>query len=126
MKTPIGNSIKSWALDDRPREKLALKGKETLSNAELLSIILGTGSRNESALDLTKKILDASGNNLFELGKMGLSRLKKFKGIGSVKAITIEAAMELARRRQHAEAMVRAGLKSSQEAYQILRSRMED
>lgn len=54
MKTPIGNSIKSWALDDRPREKLALKGKETLSNAELLSIILGTGSRNESALDLSK------------------------------------------------------------------------
>jgi len=126
MKTPIGNSIKSWALDDRPREKLALKGKETLSNAELLSIILGTGSRNESALDLSKKILDASGNNLFELGKMGLSKLKKFKGIGSAKAITIEAAMELARRRQQAEAMVRTCLKRSKEAYQILRSRMED
>ena len=89
MKTPTGSSIKSWALDDRPREKLALKGKEALSNAELLSILLGSGSRNESALDLSKKILDASGNNLFELGRMGIAKLKKFKGIGSVKALSL-------------------------------------
>ena len=95
-------SIKEWALEDRPREKLMSKGINSLSDAELIAILIGSGNRNESAVDLSKKILQNADNNLLELGKMGLSELQKNKGIGEAKAISIIAAMELGRRRKSA------------------------
>ncbi len=85
------NSIRSWAEEDRPREKLMLKGSAALSDAELLAILIGSGTRGESAVDVCKSILKNAHNNLNELGKLSLSDLKKYKGIGEAKAITIVA-----------------------------------
>ena len=96
-------SIKYWAVDDKPREKLMLKGKAVLSDAELLAILLGSGSKNESAVDLSKRILGSVQNNLSLLGKMSVNQLTEFKGIGPAKAITIVAAAELGRRRRTEE-----------------------
>ncbi|MBK7850238.1 MAG: DNA repair protein RadC [Bacteroidetes bacterium] len=93
-------SIKSWAEEDRPREKLLLKGKHSLSDAELLAILLGSGNLEETAVELSRKILSHAGNSLYSLGRMNASELMKFKGIGEAKAITIIAALELARRRK--------------------------
>jgi DNA repair protein RadC len=90
-------SIKSWAEDDRPREKLVLKGKAALSDAELIAILIGSGSRNETAVALSKKILASIDNNLNRLGKMSVADLQKFKGIGEAKAISIITALELGR-----------------------------
>lgn len=92
-------SIKNWAENDKPREKLINKGKETLSNAELLAILLGSGSRNESAVELSRRILASVDNQLGQLGKLSLSQLQQFKGVGQAKAVTIVAATELGRRR---------------------------
>lgn len=97
---PSALGIKSWAEEDRPREKLLNKGKGSLSDAELLAILLGSGSREDTAVGLAQKILHSVGNNLNELGKCSIAELKKFKGIGEAKAITVAAAMELGRRRQ--------------------------
>ena len=97
-------SIKNWAEGDRPREKLLQKGKMSLSDAELIAILIGSGSREESAVQLSKRILAASENKLNELGKLSVQQLTKFKGIGEAKAITIVAAMELGRRRRGEEA----------------------
>ncbi|MBF4517698.1 DNA repair protein RadC [Flavobacterium sp. ANB] len=91
--------ISDWSKDDRPREKLMLKGIDALSDAELIAILIGSGSRNESAVDLSKRIL-ASLDNLNSLGKMSISQLMNFKGIGEAKAITIVAALELGKRRK--------------------------
>ncbi len=96
-------TIKNWSEDDRPREKLLKKGVASLSNAELLAIIIGSGSPNESAVDLAKKVLMQSGNNLKELGKITIAELKKHKGVGDAKAVSIIAAMELGRRRGSSE-----------------------
>ncbi|MBK9270975.1 MAG: DNA repair protein RadC [Saprospiraceae bacterium] len=123
---PLKNSIKLWAEDDRPREKLAAKGKEALSNVELLAILLGSGSRNESAVDLARRILFGCQNSLLELSKLGINGLKKYKGVGLAKAISIEAALELARRRPLEEAINRYAVKASVDAYDHLRLRMED
>lgn len=98
-------SIKSWAEDDRPREKLMLKGKAALSDAELIAILISSGSRNESAVALSKRILASIDNNLNKLGKLSISDLVKFKGIGEAKAISIITALELGRRRRLEEAM---------------------
>lgn len=98
-------SIKSWAEDDRPREKLILKGKSALSDAELIAILIGSGSRNESAVDLSKRILNSIDNNLNKLGKLSVFDLQKFKGIGDAKAISIITALELGRRRRIEEAL---------------------
>jgi len=98
-------SIKSWAEDDRPREKLVLKGKSALSDAELIAILIGSGSRNESAVDLSKRILNSIDNNLNKLGKLSVFDLQKFKGIGDAKAISIITALELGRRRRIEEAL---------------------
>ena len=91
--------ITAWAEDDRPREKLSTKGRQSLSDAELLAILLGSGSRNESAVRLAQRIMESVQNNLNELGRRSLADLMKFKGIGEAKAITIAAALELGRRR---------------------------
>jgi len=92
--------IRHWSEDDRPREKLLLKGKTALSDAELIAILIGSGSRNETAVGLSQRILSAAGNNLNALGKWPVAQLITFKGIGEAKAIAIVAAMELARRRK--------------------------
>jgi DNA repair protein RadC len=97
--------INLWSEDDKPREKLLLKGNTALSDAELLAILIGSGSRDESAVDLSKRILAAQQNNLNQLARLSISDLKKFKGIGEAKAITIMAALELGRRRRLEEAL---------------------
>ena len=118
--TPSKLPITAWAEDDRPREKLMNNGRQALSDAELLAILLGSGSRNESAVDLSKRILDSVSNNLNELGKRSLAELMKFKGIGEAKAITIAAALELGRRRQSSDFLERPVIKSSRDAYQVV------
>ena len=98
---PLG--IKSWSEDDRPREKLLSKGYLALSNAELIAILLGSGTRNESAVEVAKRLLDQADNNLNKLGKFTLKRLSEPKGIGQAKAVTVAAALELGRRRKNTE-----------------------
>ena len=82
-------TIKSWALDDRPREKLLAKGKSSLSNAELVAILIGSGNRSESAVDLSKRILQSVDNNIHQLTKLSAEKLMAFNGIGEAKAISI-------------------------------------
>ena len=105
---------------DRPREKLLQKGRGSLSDAELLAILIATGSRNESAVDLCKKILAKSGNSLNELGKFSVNQLMEFKGIGEAKAITIVAALELGRRRRTEEALEKKKISSSSSVFELM------
>lgn len=111
--------ITNWSEDDRPREKLMLKGKSVLSDAELIAILIGSGSRNESAVDLSKRIL-ASADNLNVLGKMSISQLMNFKGIGEAKAITIIAALELGRRRRAEDVVELIKITSSKLVFEIM------
>jgi DNA repair protein RadC len=111
--------ITNWSEDDRPREKLMLKGKSVLSDAELIAILIGSGSRNESAVDLSKRIL-ASADNLNTLGKMSISQLMNFKGIGEAKAIAIIAALELGRRRRAEDAVELIKITSSKLVFEIM------
>ncbi len=113
-------SIKTWAEEDRPREKLLQKGKRSLTDAELIAILIGSGSAKESAVDLSKRILAGAGNNLNQLGKFTVADLMKYKGIGEAKAISIVAALELGARRQISEAELRAQITSSRDAYELL------
>lgn len=113
-------SIKSWAEDDRPREKLVLKGKSALSDAELIAILIGSGSRNESAVDLSKRILNSIDNNLNKLGKLSVLDLQKFKGIGDAKAISIITALELGRRRRIEEALELPQINSSEAIFNLM------
>lgn len=113
-------SIKFWAEDDRPREKLALKGKAVLSDAELLAILIGSGSRNESAVELCKRILASIDNNLNALGKLSVQQLSEFKGIGEAKAISIIAALELGRRRKNEDAKELSKITSSKSVFDIM------
>lgn len=113
-------SIKFWAEDDKPREKLMLKGKSALSDAELLAIIIGSGSRNESAVDLSKRILAHVQNNLNALGKLSLKQLMEFKGIGEAKAISIIAAAELGRRRREEEVPELIKINSSRVIFNVM------
>ncbi len=112
--------IKSWAEDDRPREKLLAKSKKALTDAELLAIIIGSGSANESAVDLSKRILNSVSNNLSELSKLSVNDLLRFKGIGHAKAINIVAALELGRRRRHSEGLQRQTISSSREVFELM------
>ena len=119
--------IKEWALEDRPREKLIAKGLGSLSDAELLAILIGSGSAKESAVDLAKKILRDCNNNLNELGKKSVADLKRsYHGIGDAKAITIVAALELGRRRKQQEAYVRPKITSSNDAFNIMQPILGD
>lgn len=113
------SSISKWSEEDRPREKLMLKGKDALSNAELIAILIGSGSRNESAVALGKRIL-LSVDNLNTLGKMSILELTKFKGIGEAKAITIIAALELGRRRRSEDALKLGKITSSKIVFEIM------
>lgn len=112
------NGIRSWAEEDRPREKLMLKGSGALSDAELLAILIGSGTRGESAVDVCKVILKNAHNNLNELGKLSVADLKKYKGIGEAKAITIVAALELAKRRRTAEVREKEKISGSKDVYE--------
>lgn len=111
--------ITNWSEDDRPREKLMLKGKNALSDAELIAILIGSGSRNESAVDLSKRIL-ASVDTLNSLGKMSMGQLTNFKGIGEAKAIAIIAALELGRRRRAEDAVDLTKITSSKIVFEIM------
>ena len=113
-------SIKNWAEDDKPREKLMLKGKTVLSDAELVAILIGSGSRNESAVSLSKRILASVDNNLNALGKLSLKILKEFKGIGEAKGISIIAALELGRRRRTEETLELTKITSSKAVFEIM------
>jgi DNA repair protein RadC len=120
-------SIKDWNQDDQPREKLVMKGRTALSDAELLAILIGTGTKNLSALELSKKLLkDAASNRLDNLSRLTVKELTKFKGIGQAKAVTIVAAMELARRRKETAQDEKAVIKSSKQAYDCLNPYLSD
>lgn len=112
------SGIRSWAEEDRPREKLLLKGGAALSDAELIAILIGSGIPGESAVDVAKAILKSAANNLNELGKLSVKDLMKFKGIGEAKAITIVAALELSKRRRIAEVKEKEKITGSKDVYE--------
>ena len=112
--------IKNWHENDRPREKLLNRGKQTLSDAELLAILIGSGSKNESALNLAKRILASVANNLDDLGKLSTEQLTEFRGIGKVKAINILASLELGRRRRVIQKNEKQKIISSSVAFELL------
>lgn len=118
--------ILSWAEEDRPREKLLLKGKAALSDAELIAILIGSGTRELSAVDLSKVILQKAVNNLNELAKLSIKDLMKVKGIGEAKAISIIAALELGRRRKESEVVRRPRIASSRDAYEQIQPYLLD
>ena len=112
-------NIKCLAPEDRPREKMLLKGASSLSDAELLAILIGSGNNEETAVQLSQRILSTVSNNLSELGKMSVKELVEFKGIGEAKAITITAAMELARRKSVAKTTERGTIRCSRDAFLV-------
>ena len=111
-------SIKEWAKDDRPREKMVAKGKAALSNAELIAILLRIGKEGQSAVELARSLLDSVDNDLIRLSNLSLDDLKKFKGIGEAKAIAIMAALELGKRRRGAEANIPKAVKDSKDTFE--------
>ena len=113
-------SIKNWSENDQPREKLMLKGKQVLSDAELVAILIGSGSRSESAVQLSQRILASVDNNLNALGKLSIKQLTEFKGIGEAKAISIVAATELGRRRRAEETVELKKITSSKNVFEIM------
>ncbi|ALU75304.1 DNA repair protein RadC [Tenacibaculum finnmarkense] len=119
-------SIKLWALDDRPREKLMLKGKAALSSAELIAIIIGSGNREQSAVGLSQKIVASVNNDLNALAKLSLEELMSFKGIGEAKAISIITALEIGKRRQFIESNRISKITSSLDAATILQPLIGD
>lgn len=127
METYSGHAtIRNWAEDDRPREKMLIKGRHSMSDAELLAILIGSGTRSESAVDLAKNILRLAHDNLVELSKLTITDLVGVKGIGRARAVTILAAMELGRRRNESEVLIRDKITTSRDAYEIFRSTMGD
>ena len=119
--------ITEWALEDRPREKMMQHGIRSLSNAELIAILIGSGNVDETAVELSQRILNAAGNSLNNLGKYGIDDfVKPFKGIGEAKAITIMAALEIGRRRRDEELPKRPAINSSADVYNLLRGQMID
>ncbi len=119
-------SIKNWAKDDRPREKLLSKSPMALSDSELLAILLNNGNREKSAVDLAREVLQLGKNNLNELGKLSVKEFMKVKGIGEAKAITIAAALELGRRRQSAAFLGKTVVKDSRDIASYLQALLKD
>lgn len=124
MTKPL--NIKSWAAEDRPREKLLGKGKSALSEAELVALLIGSGTANLSAVDVAKLLLQSAGNDLNELARLSVKELTKHKGIGEAKAIAIVAALELGRRRKETETAEKPKITSSSAAYDLLKSDLMD
>lgn len=119
-------SIKEWAKDDRPREKLLSSGAENLSHSELLAILIHNGTREKTAVDLAKEVLKLGKDNLAELGKLTVKELMKIKGIGEAKAITIAAALELGRRRQATAALKKSIVSNSGDIARFLQTKLKD
>lgn len=126
MKPTTIQSIKNWATEDRPREKMLEKGRETLSDAELIAILIGSGNSNESAVDLSRRILRDVDDNLIQLSQLSINDLTGYNGIGEAKAVSILAALELGRRRRFAEASTQAFIKNSKDAFEYFYMRMAD
>jgi DNA repair protein RadC len=125
METYAANlSIKQWAEDDRPREKMMMKGRNSLSDAELLSILIGSGTREETAVDLAKRLLASVHDNLAELARQSLSDLMLHRGIGEARAVTITAALELGKRRSSSEVIEREKITCSRDAFTVFQSSM--
>ncbi len=120
QQKPVSFTIKDWSEDDRPREKLLNKGRTVLSDAELIAILIGSGVRNESAVALSKRILNTVDNNLNALGRCSVKQLTQFKGIGKAKAVTIAAALELGRRRRAEAAREQINIGSSRSVYELM------
>ncbi|MDA9066248.1 DNA repair protein RadC [Flavobacteriales bacterium] len=119
-------SIKHWSEEDQPREKLMAKGRQVLSDAELLAILIGSGNRSESAIELCKRILNDSQNNINQLAKLSVNDLMKYRGIGEAKAISIVAALELGRRRKSEAVLDKVQVTSSQHLYEYIKPVLED
>ena len=119
-------SVRTWAEEDRPREKLLLKGKSVLSDAELIAILIGSGTRSLSAVDVSKLILQSVNNDLNQLARLSIKDLMKIKGIGEAKAITIISALELGRRRKELEPELRTKIIASSVAYEIMKPHLSD
>lgn len=119
-------NIKSWSPEDRPREKLLLKGSSALSDAELIAILIGSGTANLSAVEVSKKILIHGGNSINDLAKLSVKELMKVKGIGEAKAITIVAALELGRRRKETDPDEKPKISSSKDAFDLLKGDLMD
>lgn len=119
-------NIKQWAEDDRPREKLVAKGKSALSNAELLAILLRSGSTRETAVDLSKRMLSHVSDNLLELSKLSLAEFMKFKGIGEAKALSIIAALELGKRCRVSEIAVKEKISGSRDVFEYFQNNLAD
>jgi DNA repair protein RadC len=126
MKKKKTLPIKSWSLDDRPREKLIEKGNKSLSDAELIAILLGSGSKNESAVDLAKRLLQFANNNLNQLARLSLHELQNFKGIGEAKSVSIAAALELGRRRRLESALEVKKISSSKNVNELMQPLLGD
>lgn len=118
--------ILSWAEEDRPREKLILKGRSALSDAELIAILIGSGTKSLSAVDLAKLILNKVQNDLNELARLSVKDLEKFKGIGEAKAISIVSALELGRRRKDSEPLKKSKITSSKDVYDVVKPQLMD
>ena len=119
-------SIRSWAVDDRPREKLLSKGAMTLSNSELIGILINTGSKHKSAVELARELLKLGQDNLNELGRLSIKEFQQIKGIGMAKAITIAAALELGRRRHAAASLEKPVIRSSRDIAEYLQALLKD
>lgn len=126
MKSYTGSGIRNWAVEDRPREKLLLKGIQSLSDSELLALLIGSGTRTATAVDLARQVLLLADNNLEKLGKYGVPDLKKLKGIGEARAVSIVAAMELGRRRNAAETPDGVKIGGSHDAYSLMGPLLSD
>ena len=122
----MGIKITEWAPSDRPRERLIEKGAAALSDAELLAILISTGTKSKSAVDLGRELLALAGNNLNTLGRLGINDLRALQGIGEAKAVTIAAALELGRRRKLAEAPENGQIKSSADVFNIFHPLLSD
>ena len=113
-------TIKSWAIEDRPREKLILQGKTILTDAELIAILIGSGTAEESAVELSKRMLSSVNNNINQLARLSLEQLMDFKGIGEARAVRIITALELGKRRHFEQLEEKPIIKSSKDAFQII------
>ena len=126
MKPNCTKPIKNWATEDRPREKMLEKGREALSDAELIAILIGSGNSNESAVDLSRRILKDVDDNLIQLSQLSVNELMTYNGIGEAKAVSIAAALELGRRRRFAETAQQPKIKNSTDAFEYFYMRMSD
>ncbi len=118
--------IKNWALEDRPREKLLCHGIQSLSDTELLAILIGSGTRNASAVDLARQVLESAGNNLHQLGKSSVGELKQIKGVGQTKALLLMSAFELGRRRGQTDMLARQKISSSKDVFYLFQPLLGD